>query len=109
VSAGLAAVPVDELAGLLAADPGTVVLDVREPGEYAAGHVPGALSIPLAIVPLRHLELPRTRTIHVVCETGGRSAQAVRWLQRQGYDAVDVPGGIAAWRGAGHPLEFASS
>jgi rhodanese-related sulfurtransferase len=106
VSTGLAAVTVDELAVLLAADPATVVLDVREPGEYAAGHVPGAISIPLAIVPLRHLELVRSRPVHVICETGGRSAQAVRWLDRQGYDALDVPGGTAAWRGAGHPVEI---
>lgn len=109
MSTRLASLTVDELAGLLADDPATVVLDVREPGEHAAGHVPGARSIPLAIVPLRHLELPRSRTIHVVCETGGRSAQAVRWLDRQGYDAVDVAGGMAAWRGAGHLVESASS
>jgi rhodanese-related sulfurtransferase len=97
-------VTVGELSALLAADPTIVVLDVREPAEYAAGHVPGALAIPLAIVPLRHLELTRSRTVHVICETGGRSAQAVRWLDRQGYDAVDVSGGMAAWRAAGHPL-----
>jgi rhodanese-related sulfurtransferase len=108
VSVTLASVSVDELAALLAADATTVVLDVREPAEHAAGHVPGAVAIPLAIVPLRHLELPRTRPVHVICETGGRSAQAVRWLDRQGYDAVDVSGGMAAWRAAGHPLDPAT-
>lgn len=104
MTSSLPTVSVDELAALLAADPATVVLDVRDPGEHAAGRLPGSLAIPLAIVPLRHLELPRTRPVHVVCESGARSSQAVRWLLRQGYDAVDVAGGLTGWRGSGRAL-----
>jgi rhodanese-related sulfurtransferase len=98
------AISVGELAALLAADPATPVVDVREPDEYAAGHVPSASLMPLHTVPLRHEELPRDRTIYVVCAVGGRSGQAVAWLNEQGYDAVNVEGGTRDWVMSGHPV-----
>ena len=98
-------VTVSELRGLLAADPATPVVDVREPDEYAAGHVPTASPMPLQTVPLRHDELPRDRTVYVVCASGGRSGQAVSWLIAQGYDAVNVAGGTNDWVSAGYPVE----
>lgn len=80
-----------------------VLLDVREDDEWEAGHVPGALHVPLAQVPSRLDELPEGE-LHVVCRSGVRSAQAVAWLVSNGYDAVNVSGGMHAWQDAGRPL-----
>jgi rhodanese-related sulfurtransferase len=97
-------VTVEELAKTIAAKSGTLVVDVREPHEYAAGHVPGALSMPLGTVPARHQELPRDRTVHLICQAGGRSAQAARWLAKHGYEVANVAGGTGGWIGSGHPV-----
>ena len=99
-------VSVADVHALLAAEPSTLVVDVREPEEYAAGHVPDAVAMPLQTVPLRHGELPRDRTVYVVCAVGGRSGQAVAWLNAQGYDAVNVAGGPHDWVAAGSPVEY---
>ena len=82
---------------------GLVVLDVREPIEWQHGHIEGALHIPLATLPARVGELPEGQTL-VVCKVGGRSAQAVMWLQQQGYDAVNLEGGMVDWADAGRPM-----
>jgi rhodanese-related sulfurtransferase len=95
-------ITVAQLAAALDEQPGMLVVDVREPHEYAAGHVPGALSMPLATVPVRHQELPRDRAVHVICQAGGRSAQAAGWLAKQGYQVVNVSGGTGAWINQGH-------
>lgn len=81
-----------------------VVVDVREPNEYAAGHVPGAMLLPLATVPLRHSELPKGETIYVICQTGGRSFTAATWLAQQGYDVCNVTGGTSDWIANGYPV-----
>ena len=80
-----------------------VVLDVRNPDEFARGHVDGALFMPLHIVPLRSSELDRAETYFVVCESGARSAQACGYLAAQGFDVRSVQGGMSAWRSAGLP------
>ncbi|WP_336921599.1 rhodanese-like domain-containing protein [Aquipuribacter sp. SD81] len=80
-----------------------VVLDVREDDEWQAGHAPGALHVPLNQVPERLDELPDGE-LHVVCRSGGRSARATAWLNQNGYEAVNVAGGMGAWREAGRPL-----
>lgn len=80
-----------------------VVLDVREPEEWAAGHIEGAVHIPLSLLPVRLGELPAEQTL-VVCKVGGRSAQAVMWLQDQGWDAVNLAGGMLDWEAAGRPM-----
>ena len=82
---------------------GLVVLDVREPDEWAHGHIEGALHIPLSLLPVRRAELPAAQTL-VVCKVGGRSAQAVAWLQQQGHDAVNLAGGMLDWEAAGRPM-----
>lgn|SRR6476661_5445833 len=82
---------------------GLVVLDVREPVEWEHGHIDGALHIPLSLLPLRIAELPTGQTL-VVCKIGGRSAQAVMWLQQQGYDVVNLDGGMLEWQAAGRPM-----
>jgi rhodanese-related sulfurtransferase len=81
-----------------------VVLDVREPDEWAAGHVDGALHVPLGTLPLRLDEVPADATVLVVCRSGGRSAQATMWLEQQGREAVNLHGGMHAWAAAGRPM-----
>ncbi|WP_308043176.1 rhodanese-like domain-containing protein [Nocardioides mangrovi] len=82
---------------------GLVVLDVREPDEWAHGHIEGALHVPLSLLPVRLAELPTEQTL-VVCKVGGRSGQAVMWLQQQGYDVVNLAGGMLDWEAAGRPM-----
>ena len=83
---------------------GIVLLDVREDDEWQAGHAPGAIHVPLGQVSSRLDELPEGREVHVVCRTGGRSQQVAAWLSRNGYDAVNVAGGMTAWAAAGRPM-----
>jgi rhodanese-related sulfurtransferase len=82
---------------------GLTVLDVREPLEWAHGHIDGALHIPLGTLTARVDELPAGQTL-VVCKVGGRSAQAVMWLQQQGHDVVNLDGGMLDWEAAGRPM-----
>jgi rhodanese-related sulfurtransferase len=103
----LAGVPADvdvtTAAGLR--DAGAVVLDVREPSEWAEGHVPGATLIPLGELARRASELPHDGTIVVICRSGNRSAQGRDILLAAGYEATSVDGGMTAWRAAGLPVE----
>ena len=83
-----------------------VIVDVREPNEWAAGHAPNAIHIPLGELPSRLDELPDTDdTVAIVCRGGGRSSRAVAWLTQQGFDVANVEGGMRAWQSAGKPLE----
>ncbi|MEV7602897.1 rhodanese-like domain-containing protein [Kitasatospora sp. NPDC089797] len=79
------------------------LLDVREQDEWDAGHVDGALHIPIGEVIARIGELPDGK-LYVLCRVGGRSAQVVQYLVQQGRDAVNVDGGMYAWEGAGRPM-----
>ena len=85
--------------------PGATILDVREPDEYAAGHLPGALSIPQSELALRVDGLDKSKPHLVVCAGGVRSLRATHWLDWAGYDATTLEGGTAAWADAGLPLE----
>ncbi|HSI94015.1 MAG TPA: rhodanese-like domain-containing protein [Jiangellaceae bacterium] len=96
-------VTVHELAA--AAEAGELVVDVREPVEYAYAHVPQAVLMPLGTVPARHPELPRDRPIYLVCAVGARSMQAAMYLSRLGYDVRNVAGGTHDWIAAGLPVE----
>ena len=100
-----AEVTVQELAAVLAADPSTPLIDVREPHEYAEAHVGTALLIPMATVPVRVQEIPRDRTVYLICRSGARSWQVAMWLAPQGYDVVNVSGGTAEWAMSGLPVE----
>ncbi len=82
---------------------GAPVIDVREPDEYIAGHVPGAVLIPLGEVPERAAEVPADRTVYLICAKGGRSMRAAEHLAGLGRDVVNVAGGTTAWIEAGHP------
>ncbi|RPE33550.1 rhodanese-like domain-containing protein [Kitasatospora cineracea] len=79
------------------------LLDVREQDEWDAGHVDGALHIPIGQVVARLDELPEGR-LYVLCRVGGRSAQVVQYLVAGGRDAVNVDGGMFAWEAAGRPM-----
>ena len=83
---------------------GATVVDVREPDEYAGGHVPGAVNIPLAALPGRLSAVPADQRVYVVCASGGRSAAATDLLVGAGKDAVSVRGGTKAWVRAGHAV-----
>ena len=81
-------------------------MDVREPAEYAAGHVPGAISIPQADLALRLDQVPHDRDVLVVCEGGVRSLRAAKFLRQTGFSKVtNLVGGTSAWRKAGLPVE----
>ena len=85
--------------------PDVVVLDIRGAAEWEAGHIPGALHIPLGYLPDRMDEVPAGRTVAVHCESGSRSAIAASVLQAHGADrVVDFRGGIQAWREEGRPV-----
>ncbi|MEV0190300.1 rhodanese-like domain-containing protein [Kitasatospora purpeofusca] len=79
------------------------LLDVREQDEWDAGHVAGALHIPIGEVVARLGELPDEK-LYVLCRVGGRSAQVVQYLVQNGREAVNVDGGMYAWDGAGRPM-----
>ena len=82
-----------------------LIVDVREPDEWAAGHAPNAIHIPLGELPTRLDELPETDdTLGIVCRMGGRSARAVAWLAQRGYDVANVEGGMLAWHRAGKQI-----
>ncbi|MEX0427869.1 rhodanese-like domain-containing protein [Nocardioides sp. DS6] len=79
------------------------VLDVREDDEWAAGHIAGAVHVPLSELPARLGDVPEGQTL-VVCKAGGRSARAVMYLAQQGYDVVNLAGGMLDWEAAGRPM-----
>ena len=89
----------------LADDPDTPILDIREPEEYRRGHIPRAASLPLRLLPEQWDDLPRDRTILLVCRSGRRSSRALRMLEDAGISNVNaLRGGILAWRAAGLPV-----
>ncbi len=85
-----------------------VLLDVREPHEWQAGHAPQAWHLPLGQLDDRLAELPRDRQIITVCRSGRRSALAASQLTAQGYQAVNLSGGMTAWAAAGLPVVTAT-
>lgn len=80
---------------------GASIVDVRERSEFVSGHVPGAVHIPLHLVPLRESEIRSGATTFVICETGARAYQAASYLERRGIAVRNVEGGMVAWRAAG--------
>lgn len=87
-------------------DSGDQFIDVRERDEYQAAHIPGADLVPLSeFVDRYREELDKERRVVVHCRSGARSARVVQFLLQQGYDAVNVDGGILAWEEEGLPVE----
>lgn len=84
---------------------GAVVVDVREPSEYSAGHLPNAKHIPVGDIDKRAGELPTNKPLLVVCASGQRAGKAASLLRKAGRDQVFcLEGGLGAWRQAGLPV-----
>lgn len=81
-------------------DESTVLLDVREDDEWQRGHAAGAQHIPMGDVPARIGEIDTDATLYVVCHAGGRSLRVAQYLARNGYEPINVSGGMLAWAGA---------
>lgn len=81
------------------------LIDVREVDEFAAGHVPGAVNIPMSTIGEHLDELP-DGAFDVICQVGGRSGRVVQALEARGYDATNVDGGTGEWVAAGYPVEL---
>lgn len=97
---GVKTVSTEELAQKLSSRRPPVLIDVREPYEFASGHVPGAINIPLASLPTRLAELDPAAETLLICQTGHRSKTAAGRLARVGFqDAHSVRGGTSAWTG----------
>jgi rhodanese-related sulfurtransferase len=103
MSASIPEIDVETLANAQAES--ASVIDVREPGEYCAGHVPGAALVPMGQLVSRLAALDRTRPVYLVCASGNRSAAMADLLLAAGYDAYSVAGGTAAWARSGRPIE----
>lgn len=85
---------------------GAAVIDVREPHEYTAGHVPGAPLIPVNTVYARRAELPKDKDVIFVCAVGQRSALASEMAAAAGLTRIfNLDGGTEAWISAGEPVE----
>jgi rhodanese-related sulfurtransferase len=88
----------------------TVLLDVREDEEWADGHIDGAIHIPMGQVPAAVADgMPWLRPevpVVVVCAVGARSARVAAWLNMQGYQAINLDGGMSAWIHAGRPIAY---
>ena len=116
VKPNIVEVTVDDLAEKLAQD--IVLIDVREPGEYAEGHIAGAVNFPRGVLEMKlhlhpefkdleePLEQLNKHQIYLVCRSGARSTLAAEALQRLGFDKVcSVTGGMMAWNEKGFHTE----
>jgi rhodanese-related sulfurtransferase len=81
-----------------------VIVDVREPDEWEAGHIPGALHMPLKELEARRPELRASGSVIAVCRSGNRSATATQALRSEGIDAANLTGGMKAWASAKLPF-----
>ena len=84
---------------------GALLLDVREQREYDEERISGATLLPLTELTVRYDELPKDREIVAQCRSGKRSAQATDFLRDQGYNVVNMEGGILRWKAEGLPTE----
>jgi rhodanese-related sulfurtransferase len=96
-------ITVEQLAPLV--EQGAVVVDVRNPDEYAEARVPGVQLIPLPEFQIRHTEIPAADVVYVICRSGARSLKACEFLETGGRSAVNVAGGTLAWIESGRSVE----
>lgn len=98
----LPTVTVDELPA------GVVLLDVREDEEWRAGHIAGAVHVPMSELPNRlaydGAPITADTPVVVVCKMGGRSAHVAAWLLHNGFKATNLDGGMLAWATAHRPM-----
>jgi rhodanese-related sulfurtransferase len=87
---------------------GGLLLDVREPAEFNAGHIAGSVLMPMHAVPEQLHELtkglPSGQAVYVICRSGNRSWQVAHYLRHHGVNAINVAGGLVAWHASGLPL-----
>jgi rhodanese-related sulfurtransferase len=96
-------VDVDTLEAKLAE--GARLIDVRQPDEFADGHIPGAVLVPLADVPDQLEAFSPTETNYLVCRSGARSMRAAEYLADRGFDVDNVIGGTLAWQNSGRATD----
>jgi rhodanese-related sulfurtransferase len=85
--------------------PGSLLLDIREPGELAGGVAEGAMLLPMNLVPHHLAELPRDRPLTIYCAAGARSWGVAHWLREQGFpEAWSLVGGIGVFGAIGVPV-----
>jgi hydroxyacylglutathione hydrolase len=102
---GLQTIPTVPIDQLTTSGDGKLLLDVRGPGEWMAGHVPGSLNVPVGELEGRFGDIPRDRPVIVHCQTGLRAAIAASLLRAEGFTDVSLfPGGFAEWRSSGHSV-----
>jgi len=78
----------------------TIFIDVREPEEYASGHIEGMINMPLSSFSETYSQLPKDKEIVIICRSGNRSMQAAQLLREKGYTRiVNVDGGMLDWKG----------
>jgi len=96
-----------DLQARLSAGEQIVVIDVREPEEFARGKIPGSYTIPRGLLEMQvDGRLPHDTTVVLYCAGGGRSALACRSLAEMGYEKVEnLEGGFQKWTGSGLPVE----
>lgn len=75
------------------------IIDVREAAEVAGGKIPGAVNIPLGLIEFKINELDKSKEYYIVCYSGGRSGQATRFLESQGFQVTNMMGGMMNWAG----------
>ena len=75
------------------------IIDVRETEEVAEGKIPGAINIPLGLIEFRKQDLDPSKEYVMVCRSGGRSGRTTEYLEGQGYQVVNMTGGMLAWEG----------
>ena len=88
-----------EVEGKIAAGQSLNIIDVREVEEVRNGKIPTAINIPLSLLEFRMNELDKSKEYIVVCQAGGRSARAVQFLESEGYDVINMNGGMLEWEG----------
>ena len=99
---GIPSVSVDQVPDPL--PDGLVVVDVREPIEWAHGRIDGSVHIPMMELVERVGEIPNDGQVLVVCKVGARSARVAGYLVQSGYEAFNLDGGLLDWAAAGRPL-----
>ena len=82
-----------------------LVLDVRQPDEFRSGHIAGAKLIPLNELQRKLSELPKGREIVCICASGNRSTSAAKLLMKEGFNVLNVQGGMLAWRRSKLPVQ----